>query len=157
MNNIENIEGDLANTNGRYAIVASRFNGYIIASLIKGAVDALRRHGVNDSDIQIYHVPGALEIPLIVETLAAARSHDAIIALGAVIRGDTPHFDIVAGESARGISGSMMRHGIPVSNGILTTDTIEQAIERSGTKAGNKGAEAAAVAIEMISLLQKIS
>ena len=157
MNNIENIEGDLTDTNGRYAIVASRFNGYIVASLIKGAVNALKRHGVNDSDIQIYHVPGSLEIPLIVETLAAAGSHDAIIALGAVIRGDTPHFDIVAGESARGLSDSMMRHGIPVSNGILTTDTIEQAIDRAGAKTGNKGAEAASGAIEMASLLKKIS
>lgn len=156
MNNIENIEGDSTNTSGRYAIVASRFNGYIVESLIEGAVGALKRHGVTDSHIQIYRVPGAFEIPLIVETLAVAGLHDAIIALGAVIRGETPHFDIVAGESARGLSTSMMRHRIPVSNGILTTDTIEQAIERAGPKAGNKGAEAASGAIEMNNLLKKI-
>lgn len=157
MNKIENIEGDFTNAAGCYAIVASRFNGYIVESLAKGAVDALQRHGVNDSDIQIYRVPGALEIPLVVDRLAAAGKHDAIIALGAVIRGSTPHFDVVASESASGLSGSMMRHGIPVSNGILTTDTIEQAIERAGTKAGNKGADAAMSAIEMASLLRKLS
>ncbi len=156
MNNIENIEGNLANASGHYAIVASRFNDPIVETLIEGAVNALKRHGVADSNIRLYRVPGAFEIPLIVEKLATAGSHDAIIALGAVVRGDTPHFDIVAGESASGLSRSMLRHGVPVSNGILTTDTIEQAIERAGTKAGNKGAEAALGAIEMVSLLQKI-
>ena len=157
MNTIENIEGDFTDTGSRYAIVASRFNDCIVQSLVGGAVDALGRHGVADSNIRLYRVPGAFEIPLIVEKLAAAGSHDAIIALGAVLRGDTPHFDIIAGESAGGLSGSMMRHGLPVANGILTTDTVEQAIERSGSKAGNKGAEAALVAIEMVSLLKKIS
>ena len=157
MNDIENIEGEFTNTSGRYAIVASRFNGHIVEALINGAVNALKRHGVIDADIQLYRVPGALEIPLIAEKLAGAGQHDAIIALGAVIRGDTPHFDIVARESASGLSASMMRHNIPISNGILTTNTIEQAIERAGTKAGNKGTEAALGAIEMISLLKKIS
>ncbi len=156
MQNIENIEGDFTNATGRYAIVVARFNSYIVESLVEGAVDALTRHGVSESDIQIYRVPGAFEIPLVVDKLAAAAAHDAIIALGAVIRGSTPHFDIVAGESASGLSKSMMRHGVPVSNGILTTDTIEQTIERAGTKAGNKGAEAAMGAIEMVSLMKKL-
>lgn len=157
MQNVENIEGDFTNATGRYAIVVSRFNSYIVESLVEGAVDALVRHGVSESDIQVYRVPGAFEIPLVVDKLAAAGSHDAIIALGAVIRGSTPHFDIVAGESASGLSKSMMRHGVPVSNGILTTDTIEQTIERAGTKAGNKGAEAAMGAMEMVSLIKKIA
>ena len=122
-----------------------------------GAVDTLIRHGVGESDIQIIRVPGAFEISLVVDKLAAAGSHDAIIALGAVIRGSTPHFDIVAGESASGLSRSMQRHGVPVINGILTTDTIEQTIERAGTKAGNKGAEAALGAIEMVSLMSKLN
>ena len=156
MNNIETLEGDFAAQGGRYAIVVARFNGFVVESLVAGAVDALRRHGVSEGDIQIYRVPGAFEIPLVVERLAVAGSHDAIIALGAVIRGSTPHFDIVANESAKGLSAVMLKHGIPVSNGILTTDTIEQAIERAGTKAGNKGAEAAMGAIEMVSLLGKL-
>jgi len=157
MDNIEQFEGDFTANNGRYAIVVARFNGFVVESLVAGAVDALKRHGVSESDIQVYRVPGAFEIPLVAEKLAAAGSHDAIIALGAVIRGSTPHFDIVANESAKGLSSVMMKHGIPVSNGILTTDTIEQAIERAGTKAGNKGAEAAIGAIEMVSLINQIS
>ena len=157
MSNIENIEGDFSSVTGRYAIVVARFNSFLVESLVAGAVDTLQRHGISDADIQIYRVPGAFEIPLVVDKLAQAGSHDAIIALGAVIRGSTPHFDIVAGESASGLSRSMQRHGVPIINGILTTDTIEQTIERAGTKAGNKGAEAAMGAIEMVSLLQKIS
>ena len=156
MSNIENIEGDFSSVTGRYAIVVARFNSFLVESLVAGAVDTLQRHGISDADIQIYRVPGAFEIPLVVDKLAAAGSHDAIIALGAVIRGSTPHFDIVAGESASGLSRSMQRHGVPIINGILTTDTIEQTIERAGTKAGNKGAEAALGAIEMVSLLQKL-
>jgi len=156
MNNIETIEGDFSTASGRYAIVVARFNSFLVESLVEGAVDALRRHGIADSDIQIVRVPGAFEISLVVDKLAAAGSHDAIIALGAVIRGSTPHFDIVAGESASGLSRSMQRHGVPIINGILTTDTIEQTIERAGTKAGNKGAEAALGAIEMVSLMKKI-
>jgi len=157
MNNIETIEGDFSSVTGRYAIVVARFNSFLVESLVDGAVDTLIRHGVSDSDIQIVRVPGAFEISLVVDKLAAAGSHDAIIALGAVIRGSTPHFDIVAGESASGLSRSMQRHGVPIINGILTTDTIEQTIERAGTKAGNKGAEAALGAIEMVSLMSKIS
>ena len=156
MSNIETIEGDFSAVTGRYAIVVARFNSFLVESLVDGAVDTLKRHGIAESDIQVYRVPGAFEIPLVVDKLAAMGSHDAIIALGAVIRGSTPHFDIVAGESASGLSRSMQRHGIPIINGILTTDTIEQTIERAGTKAGNKGAEAAMGAIEMVSLMNKI-
>lgn len=155
--NIETIEGDFSSVTGRYAIVVARFNSFLVESLVDGAVDTLMRHGVGESDIQIIRVPGAFEISLVVDKLAAAGSHDAIIALGAVIRGSTPHFDIVAGESASGLSRSMQRHGVPIINGILTTDTIEQTIERAGTKAGNKGAEAALGAIEMVSLMSKLS
>jgi 6,7-dimethyl-8-ribityllumazine synthase len=153
---IETIEGDFQAASGRYAIVVARFNSFLVESLVGGAVDALKRHGIADSEIQIIRVPGAFEIPLVVDKLAATGAHDAIIALGAVIRGSTPHFDIVAGESASGLSRSMLRHGVPVINGILTTDTIEQTIERAGTKAGNKGAEAALGAIEMVSLMKKL-
>ena len=155
--NIETIEFDFSSVTGRYAIVVARFNSFLVESLVDGAVDTLIRHGVGESDIQIIRVPGAFEISLVVDKLAAAGSHDAIIALGAVIRGSTPHFDIVAGESASGLSRSMQRHGVPVINGILTTDTIEQTIERAGTKAGNKGAEAALGAIEMVSLMSKLN
>ena len=153
---IETIEGDFQSASGRYAIVVARFNSFLVESLVDGAIDALRRHGIADSDIQIYRVPGAFEISLVVDKLAESGAHDAIIALGAVIRGSTPHFDIVAGESASGLSRSMQRHGVPIINGILTTDTIEQTIERAGTKAGNKGAEAAMGAIEMVSLMSKL-
>ena len=153
---IETIEGDFQSASGRYAIVVARFNSFLVESLVDGAIDALRRHGIPDADIQIYRVPGAFEISLVVDKLAANGSHDAIIALGAVIRGSTPHFDIVAGESASGLSRSMQRHGVPIINGILTTDTIEQTIERAGTKAGNKGAEAALGAIEMVSLMSRL-
>jgi 6,7-dimethyl-8-ribityllumazine synthase len=153
---IETIEGDFQAASGRYAIVVARFNGFLVESLVQGAIDTLKRHGISDSEIQIIRVPGAFEIPLVVDKLAANGAHDAIIALGAVIRGSTPHFDIVAGESASGLSRSMLRHGIPIINGILTTDTIEQTIERAGTKAGNKGAEAAQGAIEMVSLMKQL-
>jgi 6,7-dimethyl-8-ribityllumazine synthase len=156
MENVETFEGDFSATPARYAFVVARFNGFIVERLVEGAIDTLLRHGVDRGDIQIYRVPGAFEIPLIVEKLAQAGSHDAIIALGAVIRGSTPHFDYVAGECAKGLSSSMARHGVPVSFGVLTTDTIEQAIERAGTKAGNKGVDAALSAIEMVSLLKKI-
>ena len=154
---IETIEGDFQAASGHYAIVVARFNSFLVESLVEGAIDALKRHGIADSEIQIVRVPGAFEIPLVVDKLAAKGGHDAIIALGAVIRGSTPHFDIVAGESASGLSRSMQRHGVPVINGILTTDTIEQTIERAGTKAGNKGAEAAMGAIEMVSLMKKLA
>ena len=157
MNNIDSIEGDFtAAASARYCIVAARFNGAIVESLITGATDALMRHGASAADIRLYRVPGALEIPLVAEKLAAAGACDAIIALGAVVRGATPHFDIVARESAAGLSAVMARHGVPVANGVLTTDTIEQAVERAGAKVGNKGADAAMTAIEMVGLLKKI-
>jgi 6,7-dimethyl-8-ribityllumazine synthase len=136
--------------------VASRFNDFIVESLIKGAISCLRRHGANDTDIELVRVPGAYEMPLAVEKIAAARRADAIIALGAVIRGATPHFDFVAGECVRGVTAAGLKHGIPIGFGVLTVDTIEQAIERAGTKAGNKGEEAALAAIEMASLLRRL-
>ena len=155
--NIESIDGDcIAAAGDRYAIVAARFNGALVESLITGATDALLRHGADAAKTRVYRVPGALEIPLVVERLAERGACEAIIALGVVIRGSTPHFDIVARESAAGLAATMARHGVPVANGILTTDTIEQAIERAGAKAGNKGAQAALCAVEMVSLLKKL-
>lgn len=150
------IEGDLNARDARFTIVASRFNDFIVESLIKGAVSCLRRHGAGDSSIEIIRVPGAYEMPLAVDKVAAARRADGIIALGAVIRGATPHFDYVAGECTRGIAASGRQHGVPIGVGVLTTDTIEQAIERAGTKAGNKGEEAALAVIEMVNLLRKL-
>ena len=151
------IEGDLQPRDARFAVVATRWNGFIVESLVSGALDALRRHGVADESLAVVRVPGAIELPLTVERVAASARYDAVIALGCVIRGATPHFDYVAGESAKGLSQASLKHGIPVAFGVLTTDTIEQAIERAGTKAGNKGAEAATVAIEMVNLLRRIN
>jgi 6,7-dimethyl-8-ribityllumazine synthase len=156
MDKIKTTEGDLNARDARFTIVASRFNDFIVESLIKGALSCLRRHGAADSNIDIVRVPGAYEMPLAVDKVAALRRADGIIALGAVIRGATPHFDYVAGECARGVSAASREHGVPVGVGVLTTDTIEQAIERAGTKAGNKGEEAALAVIEMVSLLRKI-
>ena len=145
MDKIKTTEGDLNARDARFTIVASRFNEFIVESLIKGAVSCLRRHGASDSNM-----------PLAVDKVAAARSADGIVALGAVIRGATPHFDYVAGECTRGIAASSRQHGVPIGVGVLTTDTIEQAIERAGTKAGNKGEEAALAVIEMVNLLRKL-
>lgn len=156
MDKIKITEGDLNARDARFTIVASRFNDFIVESLIKGALSCLRRHGAADSNIDIIRVPGAYEMPLAVDKVAALRRADGIIALGAVIRGATPHFDYVAGECARGVSAASREHGVPVGVGVLTTDTIEQAIERAGTKAGNKGEEAALAVIEMVNLLRKI-
>ncbi len=156
MDKIKTTEGDLNARDARFTIVASRFNDFIVESLIKGALSCLRRHGAADSNIDIVRVPGAYEMPLAVDKVAALRRADGIIALGAVIRGATPHFDYVAGECARGVCAASREHGVPVGVGVLTTDTIEQAIERAGTKAGNKGEEAALAVIEMVSLLRKI-
>jgi len=150
------IEGDLQPRDARFAVVATRWNGFIVESLVSGALDALRRHGVADESLAVVRVPGAVELPLTVERVAAGGRYDAVIALGCVIRGATPHFDYVAAESAKGLSQASLKHGIPVAFGVLTTDNIEQAIERAGTKAGNKGAEAATVAIEMVNLLRCI-
>ena len=156
MNKIRTIEGDLVARDMRIAIVAARFNEFGVESLIKGAVDCLRRHGANDSDLELVRVPGSYEMPLAVSRVAASRRFDGIIALGAVIRGGTPHFDYVAGECVRGLSAASKEHGVPVGFGVLTVDTIEQAIERAGTKAGNKGEEAALAVVEMVSLLRQL-
>lgn len=156
MNNIRTLEGDLVARDMRISIVAARFNEFVVESLVKGAVDCLRRHGASDSDLELVRVPGAYEMPLAVSRVAASRRFDGIIALGAVIRGGTPHFDYVAGECVRGLSAASKEHGVPVGFGVLTVDTIEQAIERAGTKAGNKGEEAALAVVEMISLLRQL-
>ena len=153
---IKTIEGDLRVQNARYCLVVSRFNGFIVESLLAGAVDALERHGAEESDLTIVRVPGAFEMPVVIERIAAKGGYDAIVALGAVIRGGTPHFDYVAGECVKGMAQVSLKYGLPVSFGVLTVDTIEQAIERAGTKAGNKGAEAAMSAVEMVNLLKQI-
>ena len=156
MSEIQHINGDITVAKAKVAIVVGRFNGFIVDSLLTGAIDTLQRSGVKSSDITVSHVPGAFEMPLVMQKFAEKGKFDAIIGLGAVIRGSTPHFDFVAGENAKALAGLALKYSLPVINGVLTTDTIEQAIERAGTKAGNKGAEAAMSALEMISLLQKI-
>jgi len=156
MHKIKTTAGDLIVRDARFVIVAARFNDYIVESLLKGAVHCLRQHGAADADIEIVRVPGAIELPLAVDKVAASRRADGIIALGAVIRGGTPHFDFVAGECVRGMFAASQRHGVPVGFGVLTVDTIEQAIERAGTKAGNKGEDAALAVIEMVNLLRGI-
>lgn len=156
MDRIKTTEGDVIVRDGRFAIVAARFNDFIVESLIKSSVHCLRQHGASDGDIEIVRVPGAYEMPIAVDKVAATHRFDGIVALGAVIRGGTPHFDYVAGECVKGITAASQRHGIPVGNGVLTVDTIEQAIERAGTKAGNKGEEATLAVIEMVNLLRRI-
>lgn len=156
MSNRKIIEGDISGPMANYALVVSRFNSYINDSLEAGAIDALQRHGVADANITLIKVPGALEIPLAVKKAAVSTSFDAIIALGSVIRGSTYHFEIVANESARCLADLSLEFDIPVINGILTVDTIEQAIERAGTKAGNKGADAAMAAMEMVNLMRQL-
>jgi len=153
---MKTIEGDFATPKGRFAIVAGRFNGFVVEPLVAGARDALVRHGVKDDNIELIRVPGAWEIALAAHKLAHSGKYAAVIALGAVIRGSTPHFDYVAGECAKGLAQSAYSSGVPVAFGVLTTDSIEQAIGRSGTKAGNKGAEAALSAIEMVNLLRRL-
>jgi 6,7-dimethyl-8-ribityllumazine synthase len=150
------IDGSLQYKEGRFAIVVARFNGFIVESLLAGAMDTFLRNGVSAGDITVVRVPGAFELPVVVQNLAQSGNYNAIVALGAVIRGATPHFDIVANESAKGLSAIALDHGLPVINGILTTDTIEQTIERAGTKAGNKGAEAASAAIEMVNIFKQL-
>ena len=156
MEKIKTTEGDLVVRDAHFGIVASRFNDFIVDSLLKASVRCLRQHGAVDADIEIVRIPGAYEMPLAVDKLAASRRFDGIVALGAVIRGGTPHFDYVAGECVKGISAASQRHGVPVGFGILTVDTIEQAIERAGTKAGNKGEEATLAVIEMVNLLRRV-
>lgn len=153
---VKTYEGDFVSADGKYAIVVGRFNAFVVESLLEGALDTLKRHGVSDDNIRIIRVPGAFEIPLAVKKIAAQKCDDAIIALGAVIRGGTPHFEYVSAESSKGIAQVMMDFDLPVANGILTVNSIEQAVERSGTKAGNKGAEAAMSALEMVSLMRRL-
>ncbi|MBT8076676.1 MAG: 6,7-dimethyl-8-ribityllumazine synthase [Gammaproteobacteria bacterium] len=138
------------------AIVAAEFNHFIVQQLVDGALDALGRHGVSESNISLAWVPGAFELPLAAEVLAGKGQHDAVIALGAVIRGGTPHFDYVAGECSRGLAEVGLKHGLPVIFGVLTTDNIDQALERAGSGAGNKGFDTAVAALQMISLLDRL-
>lgn len=151
---IKTIEGELTIKAARFGLAVARFNSFVVEHLLEGAIDTLKRHGCDETDLEIVRVPGAFELPLVVQRMAGSKKYDAIIALGAVIRGGTPHFEYVAGECVKGIATTMMQQDIPVSFGVLTVDTIEQAIERSGTKAGNKGGEAAVSAIEMVNLLR---
>ena len=153
---IKTIEGDFKNASGKYALLVSRWNSFVVEHLKEGAIDTLRRHGIEDDSIEVIYAPGAFEFPLAAQKIAATKKYDAIIALGAVIRGGTPHFDYVAGECTKGLAQVSLDVGLPISFGVLTVDSIEQAIERSGTKAGNKGAEAAATAVEMVSLIKNL-
>ncbi len=150
------LEGHLQGTGRKLGIVVARFNSFISEKLLDGALDALVRSGVNSDDITVARVPGAYEIPLVAQKMAKSGKYDAVIVLGAVIRGATPHFDYVAGEVAKGTAQVMLDAGIPVLFGVLTTETIEQAIERAGTKAGNKGSDVAIAALEMINPLETI-
>ena len=152
---VKYIEGDLQAKGKKFGIVVSRFNSFIAERLLEGALDMLSRSGAADGDIEVARVPGAFEIPLVAQKMARSGRYNAVICLGAVIRGATSHYDLVANEAAKGIAQVSLAHDVPLVFGVITTDTIEQAIERAGSKAGNKGSEAAAVAIEMVSLLQK--
>lgn len=150
-------EGQLDAKGQKVGIIVSRFNSFISERLLEGAVDALVRHGADEKDIHVARVPGAFEIPLAAKKMAASRKYDAIIALGAVIRGSTPHFDYVSSEVTKGVASVSLDSGVPVAFGVLTTDSIEQAVERAGTKAGNKGFEAAVTAIETVNLLKALN
>ena len=156
MSDVKFVDGDLIARGARFGIVLARFNAFIGERLLEGALDALARHGVESANVDVVRVPGAYEIPLTLKTLAAAKKYDALIALGAVVRGATPHFEYVAGECAKGVSRVATQFDIPVAFGVLTVDTLEQAIERAGSKGGNKGADAALTAIEMVNLLKKL-
>lgn len=150
------VEGQLSAEGLRFAIIVSRFNDFISSRLMEGAMDALRRHGATEEQIFLVKVPGAFEIPFVAKKLAKSGSYDAVICLGAVIRGATPHFDYVAAEVSKGIANVALESNIPVTFGVLTTDNLEQAIERAGSKSGNKGYEAAMAAIELVNLLNKL-
>ncbi len=150
------VEGNMIASSGKFALLVARFNSFVVESLVDGAIDALKRHGVEEDDIEIFRVPGAFEMPIAAQRIAMTNKFDAIIALGAVIRGGTPHFEYVAGECVKGLSHVSLASNIPVAFGVLTVDSIEQAIERSGTKAGNKGAEAALGALEMVNLFNEM-
>ncbi|HEC27970.1 MAG TPA: 6,7-dimethyl-8-ribityllumazine synthase [Gammaproteobacteria bacterium] len=156
MSQIKTFEGDMIVRDSRFALLVARFNSFIVESLLEGAIDTLKRHGADEKNLHIIRVPGAFEMPLAAQRLAVGKDYDAIIALGAVIRGGTPHFEYVAGENTKGLANVSMKYDIPVAFGVLTVDNIEQAIERAGTKAGNKGGEAALSAIEMVSLFKQL-
>ena len=153
---MKTIEGDLTINKKKFALVAGRFNSFVVEHLITGAKEALLKHGADEADIELYYVPGAFEIPLALKKIANTKKFDAIVALGAVIRGGTPHFEYVAGECVKGISKMSLEYEIPIAFGVLTVDTVEQAVERSGANSENKGAEAAESVIRMISLLEKL-
>lgn len=156
MSTIKTIEGNYNNAAARYVIAVARFNSFIVDHLLEGAIDVLRKYGVMDKDISVVKVPGAFELPLAVQKIVEKNECNAVIALGAVIRGGTPHFEYVAGECVKGLGQVSLASSKPVAFGVLTVDSIEQAIERAGTKAGNKGAEAAITAVEMVSLLRQL-
>jgi len=153
---MKRLEGELQAEGLKFAIIASRFNEFITGKLLDGAVDALIRHGASEKNIDIIKVPGSFEIPLVAKKVAGKKSYDAVICLGTIIRGATPHFDYVAAEAAKGIATASMDTGVPIAFGVLTTDTIEQAVERAGSKSGNKGWDAAMVAMEMAQLMKKL-
>jgi 6,7-dimethyl-8-ribityllumazine synthase len=150
------IEGELLVRDLRFGVVITRFNDFVVEPLLRGALDALKRHGAADKQIEIVRVPGAFDLPVVVRKLALSRRYEALIALGAVIRGQTPHFDYVAGECASGLARIALESGVPIAFGVLTTDTMEQAVDRAGGKAGNKGADAALAALEMANLLRRL-
>ena len=156
MTDVKNIDGDLTARGTRFGITVARFNSFISERLLEGALDALIRHGADAANIEVVRVPGAFEMPLVLKAMAESKKYDALIALGCVIRGETPHFEYVAGECSRGVAQVSMQYNLPVGFGVLTVDTIEQAIERAGAKAGNKGADAALTVIEMVNLLKKL-
>jgi 6,7-dimethyl-8-ribityllumazine synthase len=150
-------EGDFSSPDGRFALVAARFNGFVVEQLVDGALDALHRHGVPDDRVDLVRVPGSFEIPLVAQKLGRSGQYAAVICLGCIIRGDTDHYDHVAGSATSGIASAAIDSGVPVIYGVLTCDTLEQAIHRAGAKAGNKGFEAALTAIEMVNLFKKLS
>ncbi|HCQ89569.1 MAG TPA: 6,7-dimethyl-8-ribityllumazine synthase [Clostridium sp.] len=150
------LEGNVVSSNIKVGVVAARFNEFIVSKLVSGAQDALIRHGVNDDDITLAWVPGAFEIPLVAQKMASSEKYDAVICLGAVIKGSTTHYDYVCAEVSKGVASIGLSTGVPTIFGVLTTDNIEQAIERAGTKAGNKGYDAACTAIEMVNLIKNI-
>jgi 6,7-dimethyl-8-ribityllumazine synthase len=150
------IEGELLVRDLRFGVVITRFNDFVVEPLLRGALDALKRHGAVTAQIEIVRVPGAFDLPVVARKLALSRRYEALIALGAVIRGQTPHFDYVAGECASGLARIALESGVPIAFGVLTTDTMEQAVDRAGGKAGNKGADAALAALEMANLLRRL-
>ena len=153
---MKQIEGALSATDTRFALVVARFNDFIGQKLVDGAVDCIRRHGGSEENITIYRCPGAFELPMVAKKVALSGNYDAIVTLGVIIRGSTPHFDVIAAEATKGIAQASLDTGVPVAFGVLTTENLEQAIERAGTKAGNKGFDAAMTAIEMVNLYRQI-